>query len=210
MKLTMPVIGILRGVESSFFQEAAATAFDGGLQAIEVTMNTPGALQIIESYRKSIETGQYLGVGTICTVEDARRAIDAGAMFLVTPQFSYDVVAYAVEQGVPIVAGGLTPTEIYDAWKAGAYMVKVFPCGAMGGPGYIKDLRGPFDSLPLAAVGGVSFDNLQDYFEAGVQAVGVSTALFGKEALVNRDLTSLGRNVRKFTACVEEILQGLE
>lgn len=210
MKLSMPVIGILRGVGSEFFQELADTVFEAGLQALEVTMNTPGAPQMIERCRKRIGGEHYLGMGTICTLEDARCAIDSGAMFLVTPQFSREVVAHGVKHGVPVVAGGLTPTEVYDAWSAGASMVKVFPCGAMGGPRYIRDLRGPFDSIPLAAVGGVSFENLEEYFKAGAQAVGVSTSLFGKQALADEDLESMRRNVEKFTARVGQVIQRLE
>ncbi len=210
MDLSMPVIGILRGVEATFFEGVVETAFDSGLQAIEVTMNTPGGTDMVERCRNKIGDGHYLGMGTVCTQEDASRAIDAGAMFLVTPQFNHEVVAHGVQHGIPVIAGGLTPTEVYDAWSSRAAMVKVFPCGAMGGPDYIRDLRGPFDSLPLAAVGGVNHENLQAYFEAGVQAVGVSTTLFGKQALAERDLSGIGKNVKKFTSSIENILQGLE
>ncbi len=137
-------------------------------------------------------------------------AIDAGAMFLVTPNFSIKVIECGVEHNIPVVAGALTPSEIYDAWSAGAAMIKVFPCQAMGGPQYIKDLRGPFDTIPLAAVGGVSFSTLEDYFLAGVQAVGVSSTLFGRRALVEQDVAGVAANIKKFTCEVARITQGLE
>ena len=197
-EFSVPVIGILRGVEAGFFGEIMEVSFAAGLLAMEVTMNTRGAEGIIEQYRDQVPPGRYLGVGTVCTVEDARRAIGCGAMFLVSPNFEPRVIAYARSAGVPMVAGALTPTEVHGAWSAGADMIKVFPCQALGGARYIRDLRGPFDSLPLVAVGGVSLDTLDDYFAAGVSGVGVSTALFGKVALQERDAPAIGRNVKTF------------
>ncbi len=199
MKLDeVPVIGILRGVEGDFFGEVMQVSFAAGLTALEVTMNTPGAEKIIEKYRPAVPDGRLLGMGTIRNLEEARRAVVAGAMFLVTPNMDIEVINYAKTAGIPIVAGALTPTEVYAAWSAGADLVKVFPCGAMGGPQYIKDLLGPFDHIRLAAVGGVSSANLQDYFAAGAAAVGVSTSLFGGKALREKNLDLLGQNVKNF------------
>ncbi len=210
MNLTMPVIGILRGIKAHFFQQLAKASFATGLQAIEVTMNTPGGFGMVEACREYVGPGQLLGMGTICDVEEAKRAIDAGAMFLVTPSFSDKVIDYGVGKEIPVVAGALTPSEIYNAWSAGAAMVKVFPCQAMGGSQYIKDLRGPFDDIPLAAVGGVSFSTLEDYFMAGVQAVGVSSCLFGKQALANENISGVVANIKKCILEVERITQKLD
>ncbi len=194
----VPVIGILRGVDGHFFGEVMQVSFAAGLTAMEITMNTPGAEKIIERYRPAVPDGRLLGMGTIRNLEEARRAVVAGAMFLVTPNMDTGVINYAKTAGIPIVAGALTPTEVYAAWSAGADLVKVFPCGAMGGPQYIKDLLGPFDHIRLAAVGGVSSANLQDYFAAGAAAVGVSTSLFGGKALREKNLDLLGQNVKNF------------
>ena len=119
-------------------------------------------------------------------------------MFLVTPNLDLRVIEYARSQKIPIVAGALTPTEVYTAWSAGADMIKVFPCQAMGGPRYINELRGPFDTLPLVAVGGVTLDNLASYFAAGASGVGVSSSLFGRQALQEKDTAAIGRNVKIF------------
>jgi len=200
MELNIPVIGILRGVEGDFFGETMQISFAAGLTAMEVTMNTPGAEEIVAAYRPAVPQGKLLGMGTIRTIEEARRAVGAGAMFLVTPNLDTKVIEYAKKEGVPIVAGALTPTEVYSAWAAGADLIKVFPCGAMGGPQYIKDLLGPFDHLRLVAVGGVSLTNLQEYFAAGAAAVGVSTSLFGSKALREKNLDQLGHNVKNFIA----------
>ena len=198
MKLDIPVIGILRGIDPGFFGEVMAVAFAGGLQAIEVTINTAGAEQIVSRCRAVVPPGKLLGMGTVRNLEEAKAAADAGAMFMVSPNLDVRVIEYANSQGVPIIAGALTPTEVYAAWQAGADMVKVFPCGSLGGPRYIRELLGPFDHLPLVAVGGVTAANLAEYFAAGARAVGVSTSLFGSEALRSRDVGQIGAQVKKF------------
>ena len=124
-------------------------------------------------------------------------------MFLVTPNTDTDVIEYAGSCSVPVISGALTPTEVYTAWSAGADMVKVFPCRPFG-PGYIRELRGPFEKIPLVAVGGVTADNVNEYFDAGVKAVGASTALFGRTALKDRNLEEIVHNVRKFIALCPE------
>ncbi len=198
MELDIPVIGILRGVEGDFFGEVMQISFAAGLMAMEITMNTPGAEEIVAAYRPAVPQGKLLGMGTIRNLEEAKRGVAAGAMFLVTPNLDLRVIEYAKTEGIPIVAGALTPTEVYGAWSAGADLIKVFPCGAMGGPQYIKDLLGPFEPLRLVAVGGVSLANLPEYFAAGAAAVGVSTSLFGTKALREKDLAQIGQNVKNF------------
>ncbi len=198
MELEVPVIGILRGIGGEFFGEVMQVSFLAGLSAIEITMNTPRAEEIVREYRPAVPAGKLLGMGTIRNLEEARRAIAAGAMFLVTPNLDTAVIEYARSENIPIVAGALTPTEVYTAWSAGADLIKVFPCGAMGGASYIRDLLGPFEHLRLAAVGGVSSANLAEYFAAGAAAVGVSTSLFGGKALREQNLPLLGQNVKNF------------
>ena len=198
MKIEVPVIGILRGVEGDFFGEVMQVSFAAGLMAMEVTMNTPGAEEIVRKCRPTVPDGRLLGMGTIRNLEEARLAVAAGAMFLVTPNLDTRVIEYAKDAAIPIVVGALTPTEVYGAWSAGADLVKVFPCSAMGGPRYIRDLLGPFDHIKLVAVGGVSLANIPEYLGAGAAAVGVSTSLFGTRALQEKNLDLLGQNVKNF------------
>lgn len=205
MQLAVPVIGIIRGIDPGFFGEVMQISFAAGLQAIEITMNTENATDIVADYRPTVPEGKLLGMGTIRTVDEAKRAIGAGAMFLVTPNLDTAVIEYANAENIPIVAGALTPTEVYAAWSAGAQMVKVFPCRALGGPQYIRDLLGPFEHIPLAAVGGVNINNLDEYFGAGAKAVGVGASLFGGRALRERDIESLGKNVKSFIARCKEV-----
>ncbi len=195
MRLDVPVIGILRGIGEDFFPHVMQASFEAGLQALEVTLNTPNALRIIESNRGRLPPDKLLGMGTIRNAAEARQAIAAGAMFLVTPNTDVEVIAIARRHGIPVVSGAYTPSEVYQAWSAGAEMVKVFPCP---GPGYIKDLRGPFDEIQLVAVGGVTRENLTEYFSAGAAAVGIGDSLFGKEPLRQRDEQAVHRSVKGF------------
>jgi 2-dehydro-3-deoxyphosphogluconate aldolase/(4S)-4-hydroxy-2-oxoglutarate aldolase len=203
MNLDVPVIGILRGVDAAFFRSVMDVSFASGLQAIEVTMNTEDAVKIVSSNRSAVPSGKLLGMGTVRNIEEARKAVGAGAMFLVTPNTDTGVIEYARSNAVPIISGALTPTEVYTAWSAGADMVKVFPCRAFG-PEYIRELRGPFEQIPLVAVGGVDLDNIRGYFDAGVRAVGASTFLFGRKALKERKLEEIAQNVKNFIALCPE------
>ena len=204
MKLDVPVIGILRGVDAAFFRSVMDASLASGLQAIEITMNTEDALQIVSMHRPSVPSGKLLGMGTIRNLTEAIKAVEAGAMFLVTPNTDTAVIEYAVSKSVPVITGALTPTEVYNAWSAGADMVKVFPCRPFG-PGYIRELRGPFEQIPLVAVGGVGIDNMKEYFAAGAVAVGAGTSLFGRKALMEHDLEEIARNVKKFIALCPDL-----
>lgn len=197
MQLDVPVIGILRGVESEFFRSVMDVSFAAGLQAIEITMNTDRALEIVVSHKSAVPQGKYLGVGTVRNLEEAQRAVAAGAMFLVTPNTDTKVIEFARNSSVPVIAGALTPSEVYAAWDAGASMVKIFPCRVFG-PEYFHDLRGPYEQIPLVAVGGVDLNTVQEYFQAGAKAVGVSNALFGRQALQAQDIPAIGNNVKTF------------
>jgi 2-dehydro-3-deoxyphosphogluconate aldolase/(4S)-4-hydroxy-2-oxoglutarate aldolase len=199
MKLDVPVIGILRGVDASLFRDVMDTLFASGLQAIEITMNTEHALQTVSSIRSDVPAGKLLGMGTVRNMEEAKKAVEAGTMFIVTPNTDARVIEFARSQSVPVISGAFTPTEVYTAWSAGADMIKVFPCGQLG-PHYIRELRGPYKQIPLVAVGGVTIDNVREYFAAGARAVGASTSLFGQKALSEGNLDEVAQNVKKFIA----------
>ena len=197
MQLDIPVIGILRGIQAEFFGRLMTAAMDADLQALEVTMNTPSAERMVASQCEQVPAGKYLGMGTIRNLEEARRAVDAGAMFLVTPNLDDKVIDFGLSRRIPVIAGAFTPTEVYNAWSAGAAMVKVFPCSQVG-PSYIRDLRGPLDHIPLVAVGGVDSQNGRAYLDAGAEALGVGSSLFGRTALAQQDPLAAARNVQGF------------
>jgi 2-dehydro-3-deoxyphosphogluconate aldolase/(4S)-4-hydroxy-2-oxoglutarate aldolase len=198
MQLKVPVIGILRGIGADVFGPLMQASFSAGLEAIEVTMNTPGAEEIVASSINQVVPGKYLGMGTIRNLAEAERAHDAGAMFFVTPNVDLEVIEFGRSKNIPVIAGAMTPTEVYRASGAGAAMVKVFPCRALGGPLYIRELRGPFDHIPLVAVGGVTIENVRDYLLAGATGVVLGLSLFGEQEIAASDWKAVQKNVKKF------------
>ena len=135
------IIAIVRGVEEQHIAFVAEALLQGGVTVMEITLNTPGALSMISRLQDKLGDQMYIGAGTVLDLDDAKRAIDAGAAFIVTPNTDEEVIRFAHSQQIPIFPGALTPTEIVKAWKAGATAVKVFPSASLGLT-YIKELMG--------------------------------------------------------------------
>lgn len=174
-----PVIAVLRASTADYFLDAARALYDGGIRSIEVTLTTPGALNALSQLHSEFGEDTFLGVGSITGVDDANRAIDAGAQYLVTASLRSDVIDLARARSVPVVPGALTPTEISTGWAAGATAVKVFPAGSVGGPAYISAVRGPMAAIPLVPSGGVQIEDISAYLSAGAAAVGLGGPLIG-------------------------------
>lgn len=170
------IIAIIRGVESDRIAGLADALFDGGIRAMEVTLNTSGALGMISSLQESCGDRMYIGAGTVLDIDDAKKAIEAGASYLVTPNIDEEVIRYSADLGVPIFPGAMTPTEIVKAWKAGATAVKIFP-GASLGIGFIKELQGPLSHIPMVAVGGINEDNIRQFLDVGCYGLGIGGSL---------------------------------
>lgn len=149
-----------------------------GVPAFEVTLQGPAALDAIRALRTQLGDRLLVGAGTVLDVAGATDAVDAGAAFLVMPVTDLEVVGWAVERGVPVFPGALSPTEVLAAWRAGASAVKLFPASA-GGPTLLRELRGPFPDIPLMPTGGVTAGNARSLIEAGAVAVGVGSWLAG-------------------------------
>ncbi len=175
---------------------------EGGVHCIELTMTTPGALQALEVVtRKLTGADVMLGVGTVLDAETCRMAILSGAHFVVTPTLAPDVATMARRYGKPVALGAFTPTEILTAWEAGADVVKVFPA-SVGGPDYIKAIKGPLPQVPLLPTGGVEVDNVRDFLQAGAFALGVGGNLVSKKMVDAKDYAGITRNARAFADAV--------
>jgi len=176
-----PVVGVVRtGARTE--AAAIARAFrDGGLELIEITFTVPGAAELVAELRR--ERGEegppWIGMGTVTTAARAHEALEAGAEFLVTPNVSRAVAELALEAGVFLVVGALTPTEIVEASAAGADLVKVFPLPPVGGPGYLSVVRGPLGDVPMLAAGGFGVEEIPAYRAAGAVAFGLGPPLVG-------------------------------
>lgn len=198
-------IGIVPVVRASSQREAhiaAEAVCKGGIPIVEITMTCPGAIEVIGELVKSAGPEILIGAGTVLNAADARRCLDAGAQFLVSPGFNRATVELAVRESKLIMAGALTPTEIIEAWTAGSDLVKVFPCGQVGGAKYIKALKGPLPQVPLVPTGGVNLSTAAEFIEAGAAALGIGGELVQPEALRSNKPELIVETARKFLGII--------
>ena len=193
----IPVVGILRNVPRRKMEALTEHYLKAGLGTLEVTMNSEEAAATISSLVKLYGGQLNIGAGTVCTMEDLDKALQAGAQFIVTPIVSEQVIRACVSQQIPVFAGAFTPTEIYHAWQLGASMVKVFPASQLG-PAYIKEVLAPLNQIKLLPTGGVSIDNFTEFLEAGAKGVGMGSQLFPKHLLSNEQSTEFSRFLANF------------
>jgi 2-dehydro-3-deoxyphosphogluconate aldolase / (4S)-4-hydroxy-2-oxoglutarate aldolase len=196
----VPLVAILRAAGAGRFLEVGRVLYEAGVRGIEVTLTSEGALEAFGRLREELPGDALLGVGTVRSVADAELAVAAGAGYLVAPDLRPEVVGWAVERGLPVVPGALTPTEVAAAWAAGATAVKVFPVSAVGGPAYVKALRAPLPEVPLVPTGGVGIDDIGAYLDAGAAAVGLGSPLFGDAGDPDGDLAALADRARRAVA----------
>lgn len=192
MKNSADVLGHLKGlglvpVVRATSADEAMRVIDaikaGGIDVLEITMTVPGAVRVIEQVSERFGEDVLVGAGTVLDPETARICILAGARFVVSPSTNLGTIAMCRRYGVPVMPGALTPTEVLAAWEAGADMVKVFPCSAMGGASYLKALKAPLPQVELIPTGGVSLKTGADYLAAGAAALGIGADLVDLAAL---------------------------
>lgn len=192
-----PILGILRGATLAQIAPLVEAVIAAGLETLEITMNTPGAPDLIKKAKQVAGGRLILGAGTVLTLADLKAALKSGATFVVTPVFVQDVIKVCVSKKIPVFPGALTPTEIYQAWNAGATMIKVFPAKFFG-PEYFKEIKGPLNDIQLMACSGVTPENMPEYFASGADAVSFGGSVFRKEWLASNDFKSIGCAVAKF------------
>ena len=171
------IVPVVRTESAESAIKAIQAIYRGGIRAAEITMTVPGALRALEKVADEFGDRIVLGAGTVLDSETARSCMLAGAEFFVTPSLRLSTIEMAQRYGKPIIAGALTPTEILTAWEAGADAIKVFPCGQVGGPKYIKAIRAPFPHIQLVPTGGVNLETTAEFLKAGARAVGVGGEL---------------------------------
>jgi 2-dehydro-3-deoxyphosphogluconate aldolase/(4S)-4-hydroxy-2-oxoglutarate aldolase len=201
--LTPGIIAILRSPTGAKLIDAAKAALAGGVTAMEVTMTTPGALNIIRDTKRALGDQIVMGVGSVLDAESCRSALLAGAEFVVTPVVRPDVIQLANRYGVPIISGAFTPTEALSAQELGSDFIKLFPADSLG-PGYIRSLLQPMPSLQIIPTGGVTPENTAAYLDAGAVAIGVGGGLVSQELLDNGDWPKLTKIAGKFIAAVKK------
>jgi len=186
----VPIIGIIRNLSFEIIEKILPLYISSGLTNIEITMNTPSAADII-NYAAQKYGGQLnIGAGTVCNIDDLNIALNAGAQFIVTPILDSEVVETCISLNIPVFPGAFTPTEIYNAWKMGASMVKVYPATSLG-PDYIKDVKAPLNQIKLLPTGGINIDNIQAFMKAGADGLGIGRQLFDKNLIKSQDWNGL-------------------
>jgi 2-dehydro-3-deoxyphosphogluconate aldolase/(4S)-4-hydroxy-2-oxoglutarate aldolase len=204
---TIRDIGIIPVVRAQSAEEAMQ-AIDairaGGIPILEITMTVPGAVGVIEEVTKRYGDEALVGAGTVLDGETARACIRAGARFIVSPALNFETISVCRSEGVAVMPGALTPTEVVQAWSAGADFVKVFPAGAVGGASYLKSLKAPLPQIELIPTGGVSLKTAADFIKAGASALGVGADLVDLKAIREGQANVVTERAREFVRIVQE------
>ncbi|MCC6365752.1 MAG: bifunctional 4-hydroxy-2-oxoglutarate aldolase/2-dehydro-3-deoxy-phosphogluconate aldolase [Bryobacterales bacterium] len=198
-------IGIVPIVRASSYEDALAAVdaiYEGGIRAVEITMTVPGAIQALEKVADKLGDKMTLGAGTVLDPETCRACFLAGAQFIVTPALRLATIEMARRYSKPIMPGALTPTEILTAWEAGADFVKIFPCGNMGGPKYIKALKGPLPQVEMIPTGGVNLETAGEFLKAGATAVAVGGELVDAKSLKEKTFGVITERARQYLGVI--------
>jgi len=193
------IIAVIRLDDVARLEKIIQALSAGGIRALEITMTTPNAVDIIRSLARKLNKDFLLGAGTVLDTTSAEQVIDAGAQFVVSPVLNIDVIRKAHEFDKPCLPGSFTPTEILTAWQNGADIVKIFPATALG-PRFFKDIHGPLPDIKMTPTGGVDLDNAAKFIEAGACCLGVGTSLLDKQMIANEDWPGLTALAKKFIA----------
>jgi len=198
------VVAVIRGTTPDNIIPIARALCEGGVRALEITVETPRVLTILE--KLSVEMGDeaFIGAGTVLDPETARAAIMAGAKFIFSPTVNPETIKMAKRYGVISVPGAMTPTEILTGYEHGADLIKVFPASVLG-PGFIKDIHGPLPHIPLMPTGGIDLSNVGDYIKAGAVAVGAGSTLVNTKGIMDEDYyRNLTEKAKQFVSKVAE------
>lgn len=196
------IIPAVRACSAADAQFASESVFSGGIRVVEITMTTPGAIDVMSRLIRA-NSGVIVGAGTVLDLETAHACLDAGCAFLTTTGLDSEIVHFAHQHDIVIIPGALTPTEVMMAKKAGAGFIKLFPCSSVGGPSYVRALRNPFPDTRLIASGGVTQQTAVDYIRAGADVLGIGHDLLPPEALRARNVDWIHELARRFIEMVK-------
>lgn len=201
---TLGLVPVVRAQSADEALRAIDAIREGGVNVLEITMTVPGAIAVIETVVKRLGSDVIVGAGTVLDAETARACILAGAQFVVSPSLDLPTLAMCRRYSTVVMPGALTPTEVVTAWSAGADVVKVFPCGALGGASYIKSLKAPLPQIELIPTGGVSLKTAADFIKAGAFALGVGADLVDVKAIRDGNAAIVTARAREFVRIVQE------
>jgi 2-dehydro-3-deoxyphosphogluconate aldolase/(4S)-4-hydroxy-2-oxoglutarate aldolase len=206
--LDIGLVPIVRAPSAEMALKAAEAIYRGGIRAVEITMTVPGAIQVLGKVADQFGDKVTLGAGTVLDPETARSCILAGAEFIVTPALKVSTIEMCRRYSKAIMPGALTPTEVLTAWEAGADFVKIFPCGNVGGPKYIKALKAPLPQVEMIPTGGVNLETVGDFLKAGAAAVAVGAEMVNPKLLAEGKYDEIVHTAQQFLAAVAEARRG--
>ena len=198
------LVPVVRAASADEAMKAIDAIKAGGVSVLEITMTVPGAVKVIEEVVKQFGSEVLVGAGTVLDPATATDCINAGAQFIVSPALNLETIALCRAKEVPVMPGALTPTEVVTAWNAGADLVKVFPCGSVGGASYVKNLKAPLPQIKLIPTGGVSLKTAGDFIKAGASALGVGTDLVDVKAIREGNAQIVTERAKQFVDIIRE------
>lgn len=201
--ITCGVVAIMRARSSEQLIAVSDAILQGGINTIEVTMTTPGALDVVNQATSKYGDDVVFGMGSVLDAETVRAAILAGAQFIVCPTLKIETIEICKRYSIPVMPGAYTPTEILTAWEAGASLVKVFPA-SVGGPAYIKAIKAPLPQVRLSAVGGVDLENTATFINSGAEVVGIGGELVNQKFVDDRDFKTITDRAKRFREEIEK------
>lgn len=202
------LVAVIRSDQPDRLVDVAQALLAGGVHCLEITFTVPAAPRVLENVSDRLGDQIILGAGTVLDAETARIAMLSGARFIVSPSTHLDVIQMGRRYSVPVMAGAWTPTEVVTAWQAGADLIKLFPAD-VGGPGYLKTLKGPLPQIPLMPTGGIDLQNAGDYLKSGAVALGVGSSLVQPKAIQAGKMEELEALARQFVSVVQETRSSL-
>ena len=198
------IVAIVRGAEPTDVLKIAEALYAGGIRLMEVTLNSPGAIELIRELNVEMESRMLIGAGTVLNVEDASKAIDAGARFIISPIVDLPTIQFTKQNKIVSIPGAFTATEIHYAFSNGADIIKVFP--ASSNHNYIREIRGPLPHIPLMPTGGITVDNIGEFVKVGAVAFGVGGALVDtKKPATVEHLKQIKEKAKRFVQEVENV-----
>jgi 2-dehydro-3-deoxyphosphogluconate aldolase/(4S)-4-hydroxy-2-oxoglutarate aldolase len=198
------IVPVIRATCTDFAVAAGRAVLEGGIPIVEVTLASPCAFETIQELKRTMASELLIGGGNVIEVKEAKACLDAGAQFLTSPTFDSDIINLAREAEVPIIAGALTPTEVLSAYRAGADFVNVFPCGKVGGPGYIKSLKSAMPRIPMIPAGGVNLATAAAFLDAGAAALGIGAELVLPIAVEKRNPAPITQAAKQYVSILKQ------
>jgi 2-dehydro-3-deoxyphosphogluconate aldolase / (4S)-4-hydroxy-2-oxoglutarate aldolase len=198
------IIAIIRGIPKGSGEQTAKALAAGGISFLEITLNTNGALNMINELKGKFGDQLRIGAGTVLNLKMAKEAIESGAEYIISPNLDEEVLAYGLERGVEVWPGTMTPSEIVRAYNLGATAVKVFPIGSLG-INYIKDIRAPLNHIPMVVTGGVNQDNIKEVLGYGAIAAGLGGNLVNNSLIQKGEFEQITNLAKAYTKLVNEV-----